>query len=551
MKLNWMLVVSFFCTLFTAAYSPVKGAEPEFRMEIQPDAIYEGEVFEVSLTINREGWGQLTLPELPSFQRVSGPTRSIQTTIIQGRIENRTTHSYRFRAAKSGEFIIPPAVLIKDGRELRSNSATLVVLDRSDDHPDLSGDIFLRVSTSCDTCYMGQQIVLNLELLTTRGITDYSILQDPPLQGLHKHNYHNLRNFRPTRDTFQNRIYQKHLLRRYILTPQHPGLFSSETFELRVVEEDPDSRWGGFFRMGGESHYLSAMVPDILVLQAPPHAPETFNHLIGEFRMNSYLEENELHTGELLTLRIRVNGDGDLKAVHSPEVEIMGGLSIADVQLADESSREYGGKLEHSREWNILLRGDHSGEVAVIPQVTAYHPEADSFYTLRPDTLHLMVKEGDGVSRGSNGFLTRGDEDLHPVVEWWVNPRILIGLTALGVGAALFFLLFYRRNGKPSKSLTSEEVFLQSLRDAKKIQNSRPKEYCTQVLHALDYYISQSIDLPMSRWSEDRLKTSLLKRFDTEKSEAILELRSNLIRGTYGYSVLETAKIERLINKIT
>nr|MBS0038263.1 BatD family protein [Saprospiraceae bacterium] len=537
------ILLLFFLSLWNL---PLCGSNPQFTASVNPTTVYEGEVFEITFTLDREGWGELQLPKLDGFQRISGPSRSFQTSIVNGVVQQRTAHTYRYRANEAGEHTIGSAYLQVNGMRLKSVPLTLLVLEKGEEETAADRDIFIRVSTSCDTCYMGQQIVADLELYTTVGITDYTLLSEPQFRGLQKYNYRNLRNFRTTRDTFQNRIYNKHVVYRFILSPQFPGSFGGESFDFRVVEEDRDSRWGGFFRMGGKTHYLSTEIPEIVVLPSPPMAPEDFNSLVGDFHLRSRLDTEEVRTGELLTLWVRLSGNGDLKAMSTPSIQIDGGASVADIQLLEETSREHLGRLQNSREWNILLRADEVGTTAIVPKIVAYNFETDSFYTLSPDTLFLTIVKGDqdGTATGWQGI--SGDNHTDGASDnWWYSPVAIIGVTALGISlAVLLFLFFTPRSRRKVVKLTKEEEFARAIKNARKIKNTQPKEYFARVLHALDIFISRSIDLPMSEWKDHLIKTQLSYVYPQKKADAIVKLREKLIKGTYGFQSFEEGEIE-------
>lgn len=525
---------------------PLYGTNPQFTASVNPSTVYEGEVFEITFALDREGWGELQLPKLDGFQRISGPSRSFQTSIVNGVVQQRTAHTYRYRANEAGEHTIGSAYMQVNGTRLKSDPHTILVLENDDDEAAADRDIFIRVSTSCDTCYMGQQIVADLELYTTVGITDYTLLSEPKFQGLQKYNYRNLRNFRTTRDTFQNRIYNKHVIYRFILSPQYPGSFGGESIDFRVVEEDRESRWGGFFRMGGKTHYLSAEIPEIIVLPSPPMAPEDFNSLVGDFHLRSRLDTEEVRTGELLSLWVRLSGNGDLKGMSTPSIQIDGGASVADIQLLEETSREHIGQLQNSREWNILLRADEVGMATIVPKIVAYNIETDSFYTLSPDTLFLTIVKGDQDGTASGWPGNRGDNNTDGASDkWWYSPVGIIGVTALGISlAVLLFLLFARKSRREVVKLTKEEEFARAIKDARKIKKTQPEEYFARVLHALDIFISKSIDLPMSEWKDELIKTQLSNVYPPKKTEAIVNLREKLIKGTYGFQSFEEGEIE-------
>ena len=536
----------FFLSLFfITSFVKVFAQELQFSAEINPSTVYEGELFELSFSVNTNQWGDFFMPDLDGFQRISGPSRSSQTTVVNGVMHNKTTLSWRFRATTEGKFTIDQGILEMAGETLYSNPVELLVISAKTPSQRADRDILISVELSCDTCYLGQQIIADLYLYTTKSITDYSILSAPDFSGFGSKSLTNLRNFRTIRDTLDNRIYNKHLLRRYLLFPQITGTFEIGEFDLRIVEQDRDSRWGGFFNIGGEIHYLSGKVPPLTIISEPPSAPAEFTSLVGNFQLAGKYQQGELRVGELINMRVVMRGDGDPAQMRIPPIEINGGLSVADVQFESEQTDEIRGKLRFIREWNVLLRADEPGWASAFPYLIAYDIETDSFYRVSGDIMRVEVlpsEEGGMVSawQGANKNMN-GSKGI--VNTAWFKYGLPAGLLIL---AALFFIAFKRRRGA-ELAKSEADIFREELLRISKRKFVDQKSHYAVVLQALETFLVKLTQLPMSEWNNEVLEKRLIQVFPQKKSEELLEIRKSLINSAYGYYPYEGEELESLL----
>ncbi len=516
-----------------------------FTATANPSTIYEGEIFELSFAVNSNQWGDFFMPEMDNFQRISGPARSSQTSVVNGQVSHTTTMSWRFRATSAGEYTIDQGVLEMNGQRLTSNPVEILVLPQSAEMQAASRDILIKAEVSCDTCYVGQQIAVDLYLYTTKSITDYSILSAPDFDGFNAKRFGNIRNFRTTRDTLENRIYNKHLLRRFILFPQMPGDFEFEGFDLRVVEQDRSSRWGGLLSVGGEVHYLSGSVPVITVVSEPEGAPEGFTGLIGDFQIAGRFSPVELREGELTAMRLVLRGDGDPAQMRLPQIELSDGVSIADVQFENEQIEEFRGRFRYNREWRVLLRADEAGWATAYPKITAYNVEKDSFYQVFGDTLRLQIL----ASEGGELVLGRDDGDTTAGSGggFFSTPLAKYGIPTALVLLSLIFFLAYRKRNISVTEKNEFEIFRDDLDKIGETQFSDQKSHYTAVLHALESFLVKITGLPMSEWNEADLKEKLTAVAPEKASLDLLQIRQALINSAYGYYPYEGDELESLL----
>lgn len=521
--------------------------ELELEVSVNPSTAYINESFSLTFTLNHRDWGAFQLPDLDGFKILSGPSRSYRTTIVNGRMLQKTSYTYRLKAERTGNLTIGSATMQVNGKTLKSQPITVMVLEVDERGADTEQDLVIRTSLNCDTCFTGQQIIMDVELYSRTRITDFAILSDPEWQGLKTRRYFNLQNFGVERDTLNNRIYNKRVIRRYILYPQLAGTFSPVEIDIRVIEQDRDG--GGmrsFFRGGGKPHYITISTPEIFVLPSPPNAPEGYNGLVGDFHLSAKAAESNVTQNDLLSMELTLRGNGDLKSMSIPPLNIQGGLSVADVQLEEEDISEYRGERIALKRWQILLRADSVGNAQIQPYVVAYQPQSDSFYTVSTEPIPISIQTA-SHSTGSQS-ISNGEKD-HP---FWKSPWFMIGIPvgAIALGIALFFLLGKPVKGLVRKKLDPGQKLRMEVKRAKETSIGDNKNYAIAMLQALDNYLSSSISLPLSRWREDTLEKELNQFFSSEKSQTILSLRNKLVKGSFGYQAFSREEVEQAFQSI-
>ncbi|TVR89535.1 MAG: hypothetical protein EA411_02105 [Saprospirales bacterium] len=521
----------------------------QFEAQVNPDAVYAGETFELSFSLTGADWGEIDLPDLSAFERVSGPAMAIRTTIINGRMERVATHTYRLRAMDEGTFTIPEARMFADGKIFTSSAVQVMVLHR-EEHAPTDPPFLAKVSLSCDTCYVGQQIALDLVLYSRVPIADYAVMEEAELTGFHSRRYRNLRNIRSGRDTLDGRLYNTRVLARYILFPQHRGKFGGEHFELRVVEEDRDPRWRGMFRLRGEVHYTRVKIPEFTVLSAPPNAPEGFDGHIGDFEISTVYREHQLKQGELWPVSVIVRGDGDPASMRPPAFALSEGLVLADIRLQRDDVTERGGGLRTTREWQALFRTDSAGLATIDPYLITYQVDLDTFKKIRGERINAFVDPGDPLAeREGEAVAPTVDEDLsrhRDGIPIWV---VYTGLPVL-LFIGFVFYLFFKNKVTGDTAPEGKEALLKKLKQAATLSGESEKSQCAKVLDALDQYILHLIKVPMSEWEEDLLRRHLVEELGADRSEKLLVARKRLTAVVFGNRSEKRKDISRLINDL-
>ena len=87
-----------------------------------PETVVVGEQFRLSYTATTTQVKNLQLPSIKGFEILIGPNRSIKVQSINGNTSETSTYTYILMAKEVGEYTIPGASVVADGKQMVSNS---------------------------------------------------------------------------------------------------------------------------------------------------------------------------------------------------------------------------------------------------------------------------------------------------------------------------------------------------------------------------------------------------------------------------------------------
>ena len=114
MRAPLLLILSFFLSLFTlpvVAQTQQEAPEVSFTAYADAKEVLLNTYFELTLTLKNAESRNITPPDLRDFRVLSGPNAGFQTSIINGRMTQQTTYTYRLQALRTGTLTIGSAAV--------------------------------------------------------------------------------------------------------------------------------------------------------------------------------------------------------------------------------------------------------------------------------------------------------------------------------------------------------------------------------------------------------------------------------------------------------
>ena len=423
------------------AASPAAAAA-DVRASLSTHEAYVGSPITLSLEI--EDADASSIPEIP---RVDGleinssgtPSRSSQTTIINGRRSHHVseTHTWRIVPRREGTFEIP-AMKIDLGGQTVSTRPLRFVVSRSE-----TGDLlFAEISGHYDKIYVGQPMDLtlkiwvkpyhdrNLDIRLSEGDMWQMISQERSNWGIFSDRLQELaeNNQRPggqevlrTDEEGDEHAYYLYEIPATIY-PKRPGEVDAD--DVQIVVDYP-TRLGktrdpfdSFFGRRGSSFFGDDMPslfgPKLAVTDIRPivasasvdatevtaipteNRPTDYRGAVGRYGIATQATPTDVKAGDPITLHIAISGDGPMDLVQAPPLsELSTDFRVSDDPLA-------GVVQEDTKFFSISIRPRKAGitEIPAIP-LTYFDPTKEEFVTVKSEPIPIKVAPGDNLAAGA------------------------------------------------------------------------------------------------------------------------------------------------------
>lgn len=529
-----------------------------------PDVVVSGDQFRLTYTVNTQKVRDFRAPNIKGFDVLMGPSRSQQssTQIINGKVSSSRsiTYTYILMAVSEGTFNIPAASIEVDGKKIFSNPLTIKVLpkDKEDANSNQSQgnsgissrnqktsgritdkDLFVLATASKTKVHEQEAILVTYKAYTTVDLRQL-LGKMPDQQGFYVQEVE-----LPTQKTFKlehykGRNYNTVVYRQYVLFPQKSGKLEipAVTFDAVVaqrvaVSDDP---FEAFFNGGGYVEVNKKIVAPKLVINVDPlpSKPEGFSGGVGTFSLKSDISTTELKANEAVTIKLTISGTGNMKLVSAPEVKFPHDFEIYDPKIEDNYELTANG-LSGTKTIEYLAIPRHAGNFTVPAIEFKYFDIASEKYkTLTTEAYELKVAKGDGSASSQQViadftnkenvkvlgtdilFIKTGDTALRQ------KGNYFFGTTAYYLWYIIPFLLFivfvviYRKqavenaNVAKVKTKKANKVATKRMKLAGKLlSENKVNEFYDEVLKALWGYISDKLNIPVSKLSRDNIEAEL------------------------------------------
>jgi hypothetical protein len=419
-------------TLLLAATAYGQGTAFSARLGRNPVGLGETFSYEVTLSLEGGRMEDFRRPDFRGFRVVSEyPSESTQIQMGGGGSLIRKVYTWHYQLVplQKGKLTIAAASVRVDGRELRTDKASVTVVDAGqagapqqrpraprgfpgfpgfpdpssmfpglDDEPEpapAASDTgrpagqrnFLRVLPSKTRAYVGEQITIEWALCLAERQNNYTPTKEPRTDGFWVEDLdvpQSQRGLSLSEQVIDGRVYLVAPLVRKALFGLKPGRYTVTPLEADIARV-------GFFGTPTRSEHLKADAVTIEVMPLPPGAPADFDpSAVGRFSLATEVDRDHVNVGDAITLKVRLEGQGNLRKVALPVLPRLDGLKIYDPKINVDLAHadEVGG----SKTAEYLLMPEKPGEVEIPSLSLAYFdPRKGTYATAKSQPVHLVV----------------------------------------------------------------------------------------------------------------------------------------------------------------
>ncbi len=574
----WLLILTA-CMGYAQSAGPV-------RFEAFADAkqVLLGSRVEVQFTLtNAEGSGFVP-PDFSGFQILTGPSRSVRTTVVNGRVSQESSYVYLLRPDRAGRLRIGPATINVGGRRLATDPLYIGVVEGAVN--EAGSDFFIQAEISDTRAFVGEQLVLDYKLYTTRGIEGANPMMESDYQGFYAREVRRFDN-RPLREVVQGREYTTRVLKRIALYPQQSGTLPISSYRtLLGVVEDDDSGTSFFLRRQLRQEPVETEPLTISVVPLPSPAPADFTGAIGDYVLQSSISRSNLSTDDVLRLTLRVEGSGDLKRMQPPSITLPEGFEVYDPTVQSEEYLEGADFVAGVKEFEYLLVPQAAGSFTIRPTFTYFDVDSESYETISDTSFQVTIVQGSRAPTSSaDGAVMDQEavtgEDIRPYrkkvplrryADTFLGSPTFLTLAALPFLFALLFVVLRARmeanqvDPETQRRLKARQRAADQLKTAEQyLKEQAAKPFYREVAQALFGYVQDKLGVPTTDLTKQYVEHCLVENGTSEATAGqyvrILENcevalyggKDNIeaMRATYEQAVEAIAQAEEQIGTTT
>lgn len=560
--------------LFIIFHTSLAALFAQVRVSVQaPSQVEEGRNIRVSYVVNTNDVDDIQVGDFTGFELLYGPSTSTQSSvsIVNGKMSrnSQVTFTYTLQARQPGTYKLPVATIKSGGQTYKSNQASIQVLERDAEENAASGggasghsgartrandasaatvssaDLYVGASVSKRQVYEQEAVVLTYKLYTRVNISPNYTPESLELDGFHTQEIELPMQKELKVERVNGRNYQTTVLSQHVLFPQKTGKVTipSRKFEFEAIVQNPNvDPFDAFFGGGAlQTRVPKTVMASAIELQVEPlpSRPANFSGAVGtQFNVSGTLTPEQVDANDAVSLRLTVNGVGNMKLMKAPAVQWPKDFESYDPKTNDKTRIGANG-ASGNVVYDYTAVPRHGGKYSIPPVEFCYFDtQSKSYRTLRTDSFHVAVAKtaGHRVGRSVNQEdLTVLNSDIRYIKTSPANVKPA-GTTFFGtlpywlsyIGPFALFLLLIaiferqaranadiaRRRGKKAGKAASKR--LKSA--AKLLKQGDARAFYEEVTRALWGYVGDKLNLPVAELSKDNVGERLAERGVSEES---------------------------------
>ena len=246
---------------------------------------------------------------------------------------------------------------------------------------------FILLETDKKQVYEGEQITATWYLYTRGNLDSLDRAKFPDLKGFWKEIIEEVPSLQFTEENVNGIPYRKALLAAHALFPIKPGKTVIDEFKIKAKVRLPTQ-----FGWGSQQEYTkSSKRSDVTVLPLPQEGkPLSFSGAVGQFTIQTQVDGTQFPAGQPISLRVRLEGQGNAKVIELPEIKWPENLEVYDTK---SESKFFKDGMSY-KEFEILVIAKTPGEVKV-PQInfSYFDPNSKQYVTKSTEEFNITITE--------------------------------------------------------------------------------------------------------------------------------------------------------------
>lgn len=539
---KYLLVPLFWCLVL-----PIVLGQVAFTASVSQQVLNQQERFRLVYELKDAAGQRFTPPSFQDFEVISGPNEGSNTTIINGQVSRSVRISYDLLALKPGKFVLEPARVLVNNKQVKSNAITITVkaIDQTQLAKGLNteAEVQLRLKILKDTVYVGEELRLEAELISKVDIRTYSVIKALSTDGIRTED---LRNFSlyERKIKVDDKPFSARTIQAVSLFPNRPGTYSIGPVIIQANVLVGERNRGFFFSPRTRPVDATSNTLELTVLPLPQPEAEGFIGAVGDWRFQGqYADLSEMTTADALTFRLFVQGQGDAGRLKAPELAWPDGWRAYPPETTTDHSVETDTGLVHTRVYEYTVAPVKGGTFNLRPRASYFSADSATYvtWTMQPRTIAVtdvgtnLTAESDAATEGLFAFAGKPK----PAEALWADQAWfwwLLGAMPFGLG-----LTWLGKRVSEKRSSSDDAVLKDPVAEGKRrLQKARasladPSLFYQEVREALQQYAHDRLGLPPSQQSPSKIIAAFAKTPAGEaQGHKFMEASALADRGLYG-----------------
>ncbi len=419
----------------------IAGQDAAVRASVDQPVVAVGQQFTLSVEISGKDADRASAPQLPPMQPFanalgSGSSQNVQ--IVNGRMTVSKTIHYYFAATATGKFRIDPVQVTIGGKRYESLPVDIEIVpgttsvqsqSPSRANPSTApatgpaeGDVFLRALVNQRRVYQGEPVAVTYKLYTRLNISQISYVKLPGTAGFWTEEFSLPQQPVPSGEVLEGKKYTVFTIKKMALFPTGPGDKSVEPLVMdcevqlpRTRSQDPFSDFfdDSFLFGRTATKRIQSNPVGIQVLPLPEAGkPDPFSGLVGQFRIRGTLDKTSVKTNEAVTLKIVVEGEGNLRILKEPPVVLPSDFEAYPPKVVEDIRRD-GASISGMKSFEYVLIPRIAGQQAIKPvRLSFFDTVSKQYRAVQTSGWTIDVIQGEGSIVAAPSGLTKEEVRL-------------------------------------------------------------------------------------------------------------------------------------------
>ncbi|MBK9283392.1 MAG: protein BatD [Sphingobacteriaceae bacterium] len=541
-----LMLLMLFISISSSAQSPVYAQVSSKKVQV-------GVPFEYAIVITVQA-NNYQPPNFGDFSIVSGPGQSSSTQWINGVVSQQMTLSWGLVAKKEGKFTIGPAIVNGANQKYETNAIAIEAVKgavaqnsgQTSDDPKYSskvagGDLYIKTGVSKNKCYLGEQITITQKVYSRHQLVGFQKFSQPTYDGFYAMAQESSSKGQQAMEIIEGVNYYTYELFRSVCIANKAGKINLNAIEGDVVirkqsQSKPRNIFEQFFGGGGYEDVpvnVKSRSMTVEVLDLPQNGkPESFHGAVGNFSYKVEASKKELKANDAFNLKMTVSGKGNIKLLDAPELNLPEGFETYDPKVIENGN---------SKTFDYLIIPRNEGEFVLNNLDFSYfNLESKKYVTIPADNITIKVLAPDPnnsearvytpqntIKESENDirYIKKGKFDLIQTETEFFHSGTHIMLLLLPI-LLLATALLIRKNYLHKNSNIVLVKQRKAVRIAKKqlsiaeklMKENKKDEFYNEILNAINHFLSNKLNIPISDISRDLIKQHLAKKQVTPDS---------------------------------